>query len=127
LEAGSDSARAFEFLRDAFDAAETGRWQTTFYSVLKQTLARLVREYPGEYNILLSNGAVIWGFTNHRQFLLLKGSRKLEEALLLTTIEDGLSPENWVRLEAGELAGGKIILIAGGDLVFVEDLVSGEQ
>ena len=58
-----------------------------------------------------------------RQFLLLKGSQKLEEALLLTTIAEGLSPENWQKISRQEGTWGKILLIAGGDLVLAEDLV----
>ncbi len=83
----------------------------------------MLQRYPGEYNFLLSNGQVIWAFTNHRQFLMLKGSESLEDALLLTTIEEGLSSENWQRLavEAGSL--GRLLLIAGGDLVLTKDLL----
>jgi hypothetical protein len=73
---------------------------------------------------LLTNGRVLWAFTNHRQFLLLKGSRKLEEALLLTTINEGLSPEEWKRITARPGSGGKLLLIAGGDLLHLEDLAS---
>jgi hypothetical protein len=83
----------------------------------------LLKRYPGGYNFLLTNGQVIWAFTNHRQFLMLKGSEKLEDALLLTTIEEGLSSENWRRLAAGEGSWGRLLLIAGGDLIRSEDLL----
>ena len=122
LAATSDSARILEFLRDSFVAAEGRRPQTSFLQVLKESLARLLKEYPGEYNFILTNGRVLWAFTNHRQFLLLKGSQKLEEALLLTTIEEGLSPENWQRIAAQPGTGGKILVLAGGDLLLQEDL-----
>ncbi|MCX5892323.1 MAG: class II glutamine amidotransferase [Deltaproteobacteria bacterium] len=94
LEATSDSARTFEFLRDYFTDATPRRQHTTFLQILQEALVALIQQYPGQYNFLLTNGRIIWAFTNHRQFLLLKGSRKLEDALLLTTIEEGLSPEN---------------------------------
>jgi predicted glutamine amidotransferase len=122
LEAASDSARAFEFLRDRFLEAEPRRTQTPFLAVLREGLDRLLRDYPGQYNFLLTNGQIIWAFTNHRQFLLLKGSRKLEEALLLTTIDEGLSPEAWERFAAGEGGRGKLLLLAGGDLILQVDL-----
>ena len=122
LAAGSDSARTFEFLRDYFADAAPRRRQTPFLQVLREALTELIRQYPGEYNFLLSNGLLIWAFTNHRQFLLLKGSQKLEDALLLTTIEEGLSPENWQRIALREGSWGKILLLAGGDLVLTEDL-----
>lgn len=122
LEARSDSARTLEFLRDFFQEAEPRRPHAPFIQILKEALVRLLHEYPGEYNFLLTNGRVLWAFTNHRQFLLLKGSRKLEEALLLTTINEGLSPEDWKRITAAPRSGGKILVIAGGDLLHLEDL-----
>ncbi len=42
--------------------------------------------------------------------------------MLLTTIEEGLSPENWRTISLREGTWGKILLIAGGDLVMEEDL-----
>ncbi len=123
LEAGSDSARTLEFLRDFFQDAAPRRARVPFIQILREALSRLLQEYPGEYNFLLANGRVLWAFTNHRQFLLLKGSSKLEEALLLTTIDEGLSPENWKRITARPGSAGKILLIAGGDLLHLEDLI----
>lgn len=122
LEATSDSARAFEFLRDFFLEAEPRRPRTSFGAILKAALILLLQRYPGEYNFLLTNGQVIWAFTNHRQFLMLKGSERLEDALLLTTIEEGLSPENWQKITADEGSLGRLLLIGGGDLVLMEDL-----
>jgi glutamine amidotransferase len=123
LEATSDSARSFEFLRDFFLEAEPRRPHTPFGTILKQALVLLQHRYPGEYNFLLTNGQVIWAFTNHRQFLMLKASEKLEDALLLTTIEEGLSQEHWQEISAGEGSLGKLLLIAGGDLVLTEDVL----
>ena len=117
LAASSDSARTFEFLRDYFADAAHRRLHTPFLQILKEALIGLIERYPGEYNFLLSNGAFLWAFTNHRQFLLLRGSQKLEDALLLTTIAEGLSPENWQKISRQEGTWGKILLIAGGDLV----------
>jgi predicted glutamine amidotransferase len=122
LEATSDSARAFEFLRDFFVTAEPRCPFTSFGAILQEALILLLQRYPGEYNFLLTNGQVIWAFTNHRQFFLLKGSQRLEDALLLTTIEEGLSPENWQKLAAREGSRGRLVLIAGGDLVLTADL-----
>jgi predicted glutamine amidotransferase len=123
LEATSDSARAFEFLRDFFIKAEPRRPYTPVGAILQEALISLLQCYPGEYNFLLSNGQVIWAFTNHRQFLMLKGSKSLEDALLLTTIEEGLSSENWQRIAIQEGSLGRLLLIAGGDLILTEELL----
>jgi hypothetical protein len=110
-------------LRDYFTDAEPRRPHTPFGVILLEALDQLLQRYPGKYNFLLTNGQIIWAFTNHRQFMLLKGSEKLEDALLLTTIEEGLSRENWQRLAAPEGSAGKLLLIAGGDLVLSADLL----
>jgi predicted glutamine amidotransferase len=123
LEATSDSARTFEFLRDFFRKAEPRRPYTPFGVILKEALILLQQKFPGEYNFLLTNGQVIWAFTNHRQFLILKGSEKLEDTLLLTTIEEGLSSENWQKITAVAGSLGRLLLIAGGDLILTEDLL----
>jgi predicted glutamine amidotransferase len=123
LEATSDSARTFEFLRDFFLKAEPRRPYTPFGVILKEALILLQQKFPGEYNFLLTNGQVIWAFTNHRQFLILKGSEKLEDTLLLTTIEEGLSAENWQKISAGEGSWGRLLLVGGGDLILTEDLL----
>jgi predicted glutamine amidotransferase len=122
LEAHSDSARAFEFLRDRFLDAEPRRPGASFLQVFRESLRQLLQDYPGEYNFLLTNGRFLWAFTNHRQFLLLRGSKKLEDALLLTTIEEGLSPESWQTIAVQEGTLGKILLVVGGDLILTEDL-----
>ncbi len=123
LEAGSDSARAFEFLRDYFTEAAPRRHLASYRQILQEALINLLRQYPGEYNFLLTNGRFLWAFTNHRQFLLLKGSQKLEDALLLTTVEEGLSPENWQKIAIRTGSWGRILLIAGGDLILCVDLL----
>ena len=51
-----------------------------------------------------------------------KYSGKLKDALLLTTLEEGLSPENWRTVSLREGTWGKILLIPGSDLVLKEDL-----
>ena len=51
LEASSDSARTFEFLRDYFTDAAPRRRHTPFLQVLKEALTGLIQQYPGEYNL----------------------------------------------------------------------------
>jgi len=51
-----------------------------------------------------------------------QGQRQAGRRLLLTTIEEGLSSENWRTISLREGTWGKILLIPGGDLVLEEDL-----
>ncbi len=123
-EAKSDSARAFEYLRDQFGLhVQSGSpVAPTLFEALHQSTAQLIDEYPGDYNYILTNGRVLFAFTNHRQFLLLKGSRKLEGGLLLTTLARGLSDESWVRVAKSTNRQGLLLMISGTDLILQQAL-----
>jgi predicted glutamine amidotransferase len=122
-EAVSDSARTFEYLRDLLTATDSSAGSTcALFGVLQRATAQLVRDYPGNYNYLLSNGVVLFAFTNHRQWMLLKGSRNLEKGLLLTTLERGLSGERWVQVARKQDSLGELLAIVGTDIVLQESL-----
>ena len=75
-EAQSDSARTFEYLRDQLRVRLESSLPRvpTLFEALHQSTAQLIDDYPGNYNYLLTNGWVLFAFTNHRQFMLLRGS-----------------------------------------------------
>ena len=123
LEADSDSARTFEFLRDCFLEAEPRRPPLSFLQILREALVDLIRQYPGEYNFLLTNGRFLWAFTNHRQFLLLKGSRSWKTPCCSPPSRRASARRTGRKIAAAEGTWGKILLMAGGDLVLTEDLV----
>ncbi|NIQ90049.1 MAG: hypothetical protein GWN93_13855, partial [Deltaproteobacteria bacterium] len=84
--------------------------------------AQLIEEYPGDYNYFLTNGWVLFAFTNHRQFLILKRSKKLEGGLMLTTLARGLSDERWLRLAKSTSKRGLLLMISGTDVIFSQTL-----
>ena len=121
--AASDSAKAFEYLRDGMiSLCRKSTAPLPLFDLVCQGTARMIEEYPGEYNYLLSNGSVIFAFTNHRQFMLLKGSRRLEGGLLLTTLEQGLSDEKWLRMARSSSARGLMLAVSGTDVVVQRSL-----
>ncbi len=122
-EAVSDSARAFEYLRDYLlrHYRNVTQLQTLFHALFRST-ERMVEEYPGEYNYLLSNGRSLFAFTNHRQFMILKGSQKLEGALLLTTLAKGLSNEKWIRIARPTNRKGTLLAVSGTDIILKQSL-----
>lgn len=122
-EAVSDSARAFEYLLDGISSRyEDRRGIPCLFSALAETSAQLVRDYPGSYNYFLTNGWVLFAFSNHRQFMLLRESRNLERGLLVTTVEKGLSGENWVRVAKPTGSRGLLMAIVAGDIVLMEEI-----
>ncbi len=78
----SDSARAFEYIRDRMEDhhRHDAKPEKLFNTLLNST-SQMIDQYPGGYNFLLSNGHLLFAFTNHRQFMLMKGSKKLKGAL----------------------------------------------
>lgn len=122
-EAVSDSARTFEYLLDGI-AARYARSKAilSLFTVVGDTSRQLIEEYPGSYNYLLTNGGVLFAFSNHRQFLLLKGSQKLEGGLLLTTVEQGLSEENWTRFSRQKDSAGFLMAVVGSDILLKADI-----
>jgi len=119
----SDSARTFEYLLDGLAARYEGSCDVfRLFTAVADTSRQLIEEYPGSYNYLLTNGSVLFAFSNHRQFLLLKESKNLERALLLTTVEHGLSEENWERFSRRRGSIGFLMAIVGSDILFKEDM-----
>ncbi|MFP3870264.1 MAG: class II glutamine amidotransferase [Syntrophobacteria bacterium] len=117
----SDSARTFEYLRDRL-LSYCESPPSRLFEALRQSTARLINEYPGNYNYLLTNGLTLFAFTNHRYFMMLKGSKKLEGALLLTTVERGLSDENWVRVAKSTNKQGLLLMISGKHVILQQAL-----
>jgi len=119
----SDSARTFEYLLDGI-AARCERSSDVFglFKAVADASRQLVEEYPGSYNYLLTNGWVLFAFSNHRQFLVLKESSSLESGLLLTTLEHGLSEENWQRLSRRAESIGFLMAIVGSDILLKADI-----
>ncbi len=122
--AQSDSARTFEYIRDQLCSRlrSSAPASPALFDVLYKTTAELISEYPGDYNYLLTNGWVLFAFTNHRRFMLLKRSRRLEGGLLLTTLQRGLSDENWVRVAKSTNRQGVLLMISGTDIILQEAL-----
>jgi predicted glutamine amidotransferase len=117
-DAVSDSARAFEYLRDHIeDHYRNPAGPEMLFEALADSTVQMIDQYPGDYNFLLSNGHLLFAFTNHRQFMIMKGSRELEGALLLTTLARGLSKEKWLRLAKATNRRGLLLAISGNDVV----------
>jgi predicted glutamine amidotransferase len=118
--AQSDSARTFEYLRDRMTHYFHSPPQPlpTLFETIYRSTRQLLEDYPGNYNYLLTNGWVLFAFTNHRQFMILKGSKKLEGGLMLTTLGRGLSDENWMRVAKSTNRQGLLLMISGTDIIY---------
>jgi predicted glutamine amidotransferase len=119
----SDSARAFEYLRDRMeDHHRSDSKPEKLFNILADSTSKMIDQYPGEYNFLLSNGHLLFAFTNHRQFMFMKGSKKLRGAFLLTTLERGLTREKWLRVAKATNRRGLLLAISGNDVILNQSI-----
>jgi predicted glutamine amidotransferase len=119
----SDSARVFEYLRDHMeDHHKEDAKPEKLFNTLLNSISKMMDQYPGEYNFLLSNGHLLFAFTNHRQFMLMKGSRKLKGAFFLTTLPRGLTKEKWLRVAKATNRRGLLLAISGNDVILHQSI-----
>ena len=119
----SDSPRAFEYLRDRMeDHHRSDSKPEKLFNILADSTSKMIDQYPGEYNFLLSNGHLLFAFTNHRQFMFMKGSKTLKGAFLLTTLERGLTQEKWLRIAKATNRRGLLLAISGNDVILNQSI-----
>jgi predicted glutamine amidotransferase len=119
----SDSARAFEYLRDnLLNHYQNLNEPPNLFTAIKRSTAQMLEAYPGEYNFVLSNGHLLFAFTNHRQFMFMKGSKKLKGAFLLTTLARGLTEEKWLRVAKATNRQGLLLAISGNDVILHQSI-----
>ena len=122
LEAEVKAARIFEYLRDALVNHMAQYPYASLYGVLRESIRELLSEYPGKYTFFLANESVLFGFTNFRRLLLLRRSETQGDILLVTSVGERLSPDEWLPVEPDESFLGKLLVVAGPDLLYLDDI-----
>ena len=122
LEAEVKTARIFEYLRDALVSRMNHYPYGSLYGVLRDSIRKLLSDYPGNYTFFLANESVLFGFSNFRRLLLLRKSEKLGDILLVTSVGERLSPDEWLPIEADENSQGKLMVIAGPNVLYLDDI-----
>jgi predicted glutamine amidotransferase len=116
------SARIFEYLRDQL----MSYLRYTPYGSLGRSLVSSIRtmlaEYPGNYVFFLANESVLFGFSNFRPLMLLRELEGFGNSLVLTSIEEGLSGKEWTAIRADKNALGKLVAVAGPDILYLGDV-----
>jgi hypothetical protein len=122
LEAEVKAARIFEYLRDALVSHTDQYPHGSLYGALQDSIRKLLSDYPGLYTFFLANESVLFGFSNFRRLLLLRKSETLGDILLVTSVEESLSPGRWLQIEPDESSLGKLMVIAGPDVLYMDDI-----
>jgi predicted glutamine amidotransferase len=122
LEAEVIAARIFEYLRDQLISRMAPHPYWSLYGALRDSIRNLISDYPGSYTFLLANESVLFAFSNFRELLLLRRSETMGDVLLVTSVEERLSPEEWLPIQPEEDSPGKLMVIAGPDVLYSGDI-----
>ena len=122
LEPEVNAARIFEYLRDHLLGRIKSYPYGSLYGTLRDVIRELLSDYPGFYTFFLTNESVLFGFSNFRRFLLMKKTKTIGDILIVTSVEERLSPEGWITLEPAKDSLGKLMVIAGPDVLYLSDI-----
>jgi predicted glutamine amidotransferase len=122
MEMGVYTARILEYLRDHMTSLMDENPYGSLYDALRASLRQLVSEYPGHYTFFLTNELMLIAFTNYRPLMLLRESETMGNILLITSIAEGLSPKGWQSIPPAEDTLGKLLVIAGADVLYLGDI-----
>jgi predicted glutamine amidotransferase len=115
------AARVFEFVRDGM-MEHLAAWPAhSLYQGLAETLKRLISQYPGRYAFFLANETVLFACLNHGEILTYRPPEAPGESLVLTTVSGGLTrdPDLWCAYPNEDPHRGQVLVISGGDLLYV--------
>jgi len=116
------SARIFEFLRDKLAATMEYNPYENLLTALQSAIRKLVAEYPGRYNFFLANESVLFAFSNFHSLKILRDSGTMGDILLITSVAEGLSDKEWIEIRPKEASVGKLIAVAGPDILYQGDV-----
>jgi hypothetical protein len=122
LEAEVKAARIFEYLRDEVVSRIETHPYVSLYTAMRDGIRNLLSDFPGLYTFFLANESVLFGFSNFRRLLLLRKSEETGDILLVTSVKERLSPEEWIRIQPEEDSPGKLMVIAGPDVIYMADI-----
>ncbi len=122
IEVSVYTARIFEYIRDRLVESFRLNPYISFLQALRNAIKKLNSEYPGHYAFFLANESVLYSFHNFRPLVILKESEKIGNVLIVTSIEEGLTGEGWYEMAPREDSLGKLLIVAGPDLLYYEDV-----
>ena len=122
LEMSVYTARIFEFLRDHLIIARERNPYISLFTALRLSIKKLLKSYPGNFAFFLVNESVLFAFCNFRSLSILKKSEKMGDVLLITSIGEGLSQNNWQTIVPEDPSKGKLMVIAGPDVLYAADI-----
>jgi predicted glutamine amidotransferase len=116
------AARILEFLRDQL-VERTGKYPyASLFAALSDSIRKFLSEYPSSHTFFLANESILFAFSNFRRLMLLKKAYTWGDVLLVTSVGKGLSTEEWLPIEPEDTSLGKLIAIAGPDVLYCSNI-----
>lgn len=122
LDVDVPSARIFEFLRDRMVHLCSENPSLELMNAVSMATRELVEHYPGHYSYFMANESLLFAFFNFRQLMMLKEQETLGNVLLLTTVEEGLSDQEWHYIGLERETLGKLVVVGGADFLYQASL-----
>jgi len=115
-------ARIFEFIRDQLVVLMELDPYESLLEALRRGVRNLVAAYPGRYNFFLANESVLFAFSNFHSLMVLRETEALGDILLITSIGEGLSSNEWKPILPEKGSVGKLLVVAGPDILYQGDI-----
>jgi predicted glutamine amidotransferase len=125
IEADVYPARVFEYLRDQLISSLRYTNYESFGRSLVNSIRNMLAEYPGRYSFFLANESVLFAFSNFRQLMLLRETESCGNSVVLTSIKEGLSEKEWTAVTPQKNTLGKLIVVAGPDVLYLGNVAEG--
>jgi hypothetical protein len=122
LEISVYTARIFEFLRDNLLIAHDRNPHISLFAAIQLSIKKLLKNYSGDFAFFLVNESVLFAFCKSRPLSILRKSEKMGDVLLITSIGEGLSQNNWQSIAREDPSKGKLLVIAGPDVLYAADI-----
>ena len=122
LEADVYTARIFEYLRDQMVLLHRKNPYISVYIAVRIAVQKLLDNYPGNYAFFLANESFLFAFCNSRQLMVLKESESMGDILMVTSIKEGLSSNDWHPITPDPQSQGELLVIAGPDVLYAGDV-----
>jgi predicted glutamine amidotransferase len=115
-------ARIFEFIRDQLVTLMEQYPYESLLEALRRGIRNLVAAYPGRYNFFLANESVLFAFSNFHSLMVWRETEALGDILLITSIGEGLSSNEWKPIVPEKGSVGKLLVVAGPDILYQDDV-----
>lgn len=116
VEGDNDSARAFSFMMDKINEYLRRSRFRGIYPAVKYATSKLLENYGGGLNYLLSDSNALFAFCNHKRMYMLRREKDYGGAILIST--QRLTGERWV-----EIPKNRVLCVLNGEVFVLSDAV----